>query len=163
MLGPGLPPSPEPWVPGLWFRGSLLSPEAQTLFPLHPTPCLTSGVTEQNSHPPHHLHGCSRTCCGSRCRLPQATMPPYSAASPPAILPISSSQETPGKVDLHCLPNTLTPLPPCQGFASARSALLSPPPSEELLFILQSPEFTSVVKHLPGRLIAPSTVPQNSW
>ena len=67
---------------------TVMSSDVETPLPLLPSPCLTSGVTEQNSHPPHHLHGCSRTCCDSQCRLPQATTPPYSAASPPAIPPI---------------------------------------------------------------------------
>ena len=67
---------------------TLMSPEAQTLFPVLPAPCLTSTITRQNSHPPHHLHCSSRTCCGSHCWLLQAIMPPYSAALPPTTPPI---------------------------------------------------------------------------
>ena len=82
VLSPGFPPPKSPGCQDDWH--TLMSPEAQILVPDLPCPGLTSAITRQNSHAPHHVHRSSRACCGPHCWLLQAIMPPYSAALPPA-------------------------------------------------------------------------------
>lgn len=67
-------------------------------------------------------------------------LPTQQLYHPPLLTPLPC-QETQSKLGLHCMPNAFTSSQPCQGFAV--SPLLSPPPSDELLFILEGPEFTS--------------------
>lgn len=121
---------------------TLMSPEAQTLFPVLPASCLTSTITRQNSHPPHHLHCGSRTCCVSHCWLlswPEASLlssstTHHSSHSSPArkfraswvftVCPTPSLHPNPTRALLYPLSFPLLPLKNSYSFFKAQNSSL---------------------------------------
>ena len=139
VLSPDFPPPKSPGCRDDWH--TLMSAETQILVPVLPSPGLTSSITRQNSHTPHHVHRSSRACCGPHCWLLQAIMPPYSAALPPATPhtpPLPGNAE---QIGSSLYAQRFHSIPILSGLCCIPSP--SPPPSDEPLFILQGPEFIS--------------------
>ena len=167
VLSPDFPPPKSPGCRDDWH--TLMSAETQILVPVLPSPgltssitrqnshtphhvhrssgpCppspgLTSSITRQNSHTPHHVHRSSRACCGPHCWLLQAIMPPYSAALPPATPHTPPLPGNAEQIGSSLYAQRFHSIPILSGLCCIPSP--SPPPSDEPLFILQGPEFIS--------------------
>lgn len=131
VLGPDLLPSPEPSAAGMTGGPSCILKHRLPLL-LLPFLWVTSAVTRQKSHPPHHgLTGPGPT------EAPAASdiTPPHSAALPPTTSPLPPLQRTPGKAGPPCASNTLTTPILALCFCCILSFFV-PPLSEELVCIL---------------------------